>query len=120
MSEEFKIPPDLSVFESQLGSFAVPESRLDRDEVLYQAGWAAALAASNSTMPSKGFSNGKNWAWPTATGVFATLATLLAIMLFQQSTVSNGNTVSSSVASSQTNDKSGSAVVNNDGALEQV
>ena len=87
MSEEFKIPPDLSVFESQLSSLAVPDSSLDRDEVLYQAGWAAAMAHSSAATPngfSGGSSNGKSWAWPTATGVFATLATVLAVALFLQ------------------------------------
>ncbi len=44
MSEEFKIPPDLALFESQLRAVTNSASKLNRDQLLYEAGWAAALA----------------------------------------------------------------------------
>ncbi len=86
MSNEFEPPeelitPDLAVFESQLRSLPIADSKLHRDELLYQAGWSAAVAAQSI----RSLALPPNWGWKISTGVMASLAALLAIMLFQQS-----------------------------------
>lgn len=93
MSEEFEVPPELAVFESQLRSVPVKVSKLNRDQLLYEAGWAAACGQ-EKRLPTI------QWMWPAATGAFATLATVLALMLIQQKdlpnrvdTLANGPTI---------------------------
>ncbi len=87
MSNEFEpsevpITPDLAVFESQLRSLPIADSTLNRHELLYQAGWSAAVAEqSNRSLASL-----PNWGWKISTGAMTSMAALLAIMLFQQST----------------------------------
>lgn len=82
MSEEFKIPPDLAVLESQLRSVRLPDSRLNRDQLLYQAGWAAACAQAKQPLTQQ-------WGWPAATGAVTILATVLALMLLQQTNLND-------------------------------
>jgi len=57
MSDELRLPDELAACEARLAAQSLPASRLDRDELLYRAGWAAAearLAALNPP-PSKGW-----------------------------------------------------------------
>lgn len=79
MSEEFKIPPDLAILESKLRSVAVSKSGIDREETLYQAGWAAAMASAKPNQPVP-----VNWFWPATSSVLATVAAMLAIVVYQQ------------------------------------
>jgi hypothetical protein len=44
MADEQFIPPELKRVEALLRIVALPESKLDRDNLMYQAGWEAALA----------------------------------------------------------------------------
>jgi hypothetical protein len=44
MSDELKLPDDLRACEARLARQPLPPSRIDRDELLYRAGWAAARA----------------------------------------------------------------------------
>lgn len=79
MSEEFKIPLDLAILESKLRSVPVAKSGIDREETLYQAGWAAAMA---SAMPAQ--TAAVPWFWPATSSVLATVAAVLAIVVYQQ------------------------------------
>lgn len=67
------------------------ESTLDRDELMFQSGWAAALASENKT-PAAAVASRSRWAWPALTGTFATLSAALAIALFSP-TASDGNPI---------------------------
>ena len=76
MSDEAKLTSDLTQLESKLRGISLPASRLNREEVLYQAGWEAAchqLASRHSKRLSR-------WFWPTSSCVLAaTIALLLAV-----------------------------------------
>jgi hypothetical protein len=41
MADEMRLPEELAAFEALLAARALPASRLDRDQVMYQAGWTA-------------------------------------------------------------------------------
>ena len=45
MSEEPRLPEDLMALEARLAARSLPPVALERDDVLYRAGWAAATAA---------------------------------------------------------------------------
>ncbi|QEG23047.1 hypothetical protein [Mariniblastus fucicola] len=53
MSDETKMNPDLESFAASLQSVPIPESKLDRDQLMYDAGWAAAIAQSNQTTKTR-------------------------------------------------------------------
>ncbi len=44
MSDELRLPDNLAACEARLAAQSLPASRLDRDQLLYRAGWAAAEA----------------------------------------------------------------------------
>jgi hypothetical protein len=44
MSDETRMNPELEKFAAQLGQADLPAIKLDRDQLMYDAGWAAALA----------------------------------------------------------------------------
>src|SRR5690606_26157913 len=44
MADEMRLPEELAAFEALLAARALPASRLDRDQVMYRAGWAACEA----------------------------------------------------------------------------
>lgn len=44
MSEEMRLPDDLAACEARLAAFELPSAGIDRDALLYQAGWAAAMS----------------------------------------------------------------------------
>jgi hypothetical protein len=49
MSDELRLPEDLAACEARLAAMSLPASRIDRDELMYRAGWAAALAGVGTT-----------------------------------------------------------------------
>lgn len=55
MPDELKLPADLAACEARLAASALPAPPLNRDELMYRAGWAAAVAVrSRETLqPSK-------------------------------------------------------------------
>jgi len=80
-SGEFELPPELSDLENSLRELPLPnESALDRDELMFQSGWAAALAAQNKSPIAS--ASVTRWGWPVLTGTFATLSAVLVIALF--------------------------------------
>lgn len=48
MSEEMRLPAELAACEARLAAHALPASGIERDALLYQAGWAAAVAQANA------------------------------------------------------------------------
>lgn len=44
MADEMRLPEELAAFEALLSARTLPASRLDRDQVMYRAGWAACEA----------------------------------------------------------------------------
>ncbi len=85
MSEKFEIPDDLAILENQLQSLKPSPSGLSRDQLMYQSGWAAAMAAQTSAVAE--MKQGSRWVWPAATGTMATIAAVLAILLVQSTPV---------------------------------
>ena len=77
MSDQTGLTPELKNLESHLLGVQLPGSKFDRDETLYQSGWAAAMAQAQST---KTVATAR-WMWPASSGVLATLAAVLAVML---------------------------------------
>jgi len=67
---------ELEQLESKLKQVSLPASSVDRDETLYQSGWAAGVASLGVD------SNRKNrgWYWPATSGVLAMLAAVLAVI----------------------------------------
>jgi len=78
-SDEFEMPPELNALENSLRELPLPSnSVVDRDELMFQSGWAAALATRDAnTAPNS--ASAARWVWPTLTGTFATLSAALAI-----------------------------------------
>lgn len=60
MSDELKLPADLAACEARLAAQPLPALSLNRDELMYRAGWAAAEAARVQVVspPSKGGARG--------------------------------------------------------------
>jgi len=57
MSDKKKLAADLEVIESALRDLPVPTTNIDRDQLMYDAGWAAALVKrAPKTKTSQGFS----------------------------------------------------------------
>lgn len=56
MSDELRLPDDLAAMEARLAAHAPPASGLNRDELIYRAGWAACQAQrfTSDSPPSKG------------------------------------------------------------------
>jgi hypothetical protein len=52
MSDETKMNQDLENFEASLREVGAPVSNVDRDQLMYDAGWAAALATENTAQHS--------------------------------------------------------------------
>ncbi len=79
MSEEFRLDAELAELESQLGELAPSNSKVDRETLLYQAGWEAALAMkSGRALPSRDDSVARY----SSVG-FAALSAVLAFLLMR-------------------------------------
>ncbi len=70
MSTENSLPSELAAFEARLRKQPLDRVEIDRDELMYQAGWAAAEAARKM-----------RWLWPTTSGVLAASVLVLATFL---------------------------------------
>lgn len=77
MSDQTGMNRELKQLEAELKQVSLPASSVDRDETLYQSGWAAGIASLGDV------SNRKNraWYWPATSGVLAMVAAVLAVML---------------------------------------
>lgn len=84
MSEEFELTPELAKFENELRSRALPTPSLDRDELMFRAGWNAAVAQSKTSsyrLPNRS----SVVRWRAAAASLAGLSAVLALLLLQQS-----------------------------------
>ena len=77
-----RLPPDLAEIENQLGALRqASASTLDRDELMFQSGYAAAMAA-NEPCPPKLQSRFAKVAWPALSGSLGAVASVLAVLLW--------------------------------------
>ena len=85
------LPADLQALESSLAGMTIPESKLNRDELMYQSGWAAAMAELDSRSETETKlavarnSTALSWAWPVATVVATAASVLFGGLLLWQS-----------------------------------
>lgn len=94
MSDETRMNSELKKLEASLSSLPLPSSALQsgtaRDELMYQAGWAAAMASLNADMSSNAVSKSSSpqqhffarQTWPVLTAVATTAAILFATLFF--------------------------------------
>ena len=80
--DQNRLPPDLNEIENRLGALTQSStSTLDRDELMFQSGYAAAMAAKEPSPP-----NSKNRfaqvAWPALSGSLGAVAAVLAVLLW--------------------------------------
>jgi len=83
MSDELRLPDDLAACEARLAAMPLGASRIDRDEMLYRAGWAAGAETARLAVvnppPSKG---GITAAWSlTSAAVAASIAVMATLQL---------------------------------------
>jgi hypothetical protein len=80
MSDELRLPDELAACEARLAALPLGASRIDRDQLMYRAGWAAAEAARGSaaapTLVASETKRGTIVAW---SGMSAALAASLAV-----------------------------------------
>jgi len=88
MSDELRLPDDLAACEARLAAQPLPGARIDRDQLLYRAGWAACESrlAALTPHPSKGRARGgissprSIAAWSlTSAAVAASLAVVITL-----------------------------------------
>ena len=86
MFEQFELPDELAALEQELSKSRPTTSLLNRDELLYRAGYEAARSELLGNSPRKSSAKTNNHIWMVASGVFATLSAALALMLVWPST----------------------------------
>ncbi len=72
MRSEPDLPPELADIETQLRLLSLPDTRINREQLFYQAGWAAARA---SVVPASSL------LWPVTSGVLAAAVVVLAVLV---------------------------------------
>lgn len=77
MSEQSKLTNDLAELESRLGQLKPKSGETNRDELMYQAGWAAAEVRFGQLR------NKTSWGWPSISGGLAAAVLLLGFLLSQ-------------------------------------
>ena len=121
MSDENELNSKLSdehaAIEASLYSVSLPASSIDHDSVMYQAGWAAALAERDSRSPSVSKTNSRFW--PALAMTFAaTTAACLAVIVLPSvedgMPVANNDSAAIETVVEQSNEESLVAVQNRD------
>jgi hypothetical protein len=72
MRSEPDLPPELADIETQLRQLSLPDTRINREQLFYQVGWAAARA---SVVPASSL------LWPVTSGVLAAAVVVLAVLV---------------------------------------
>lgn len=73
--------PGLAQLEERLRNLHPSKSpKLDRDELMFQSGYAAALATMSDRRENA--KQSANWGWPVLSGTLATIAAALAVVLW--------------------------------------
>jgi hypothetical protein len=89
MSDESQLNPELKKLEATLGRLPIPPASIDRDELMYQSGWAAAMASlGHETVPASSIATpaaNQQWIWQASTMVATAAAILFGTMLLNQS-----------------------------------
>ena len=97
MSDESKkLNPEQKKLEASLGRFPLPKSSINRDELMYQSGWAAALASvDNPTGVVRISDRNQNapWVWRATALLTSAAAVVLGVLLMIQSGQSPNSTV---------------------------
>jgi hypothetical protein len=75
-----RLSPADQKIESQLASFAVAAPVIDRDRLMFEAGWQAAMASLERT-PQRGLGR---YGWPAATALATAASVMLAVMLVRE------------------------------------
>ena len=87
-SDDFKLPPELNALENRLRDLPSGQtSKIDRDDLMFRSGWAAAMAVKDSAsdrlrISGRSRSLATRWGWPVLSGTFAAIAAALAIVLW--------------------------------------
>lgn len=92
MSDESKLNPELKKLEASLSQYRLPKSSINRDQLMYQSGWAAALASLDSpTMIADVSGDLENdrqplsrLAWPAIATLASAAAVVLGVLLTLQ------------------------------------
>ncbi|MDB2686925.1 hypothetical protein N9Y42_06905 [Mariniblastus sp.] len=93
-----RLPPDLAEIESRLGALRqASPSTLDRDELMFQSGYAAALAAKEPCPPNLQ-SRFAKVAWPALSGSLGVVAAVLAVLLWAAPVATQSGPVASKPA----------------------
>lgn len=78
-----ELPSDLKSLEADLAALAPATGELNRDELMYRAGWEAHAAAESCRLAvsSNNRRGGHAWLWPLTTGALVLLSATLGIVL---------------------------------------
>lgn len=89
MSDEFRLNPELKNLEEALGRMEIPQALINRDELMYQSGWAAAMASlGHETVPATSIvtpAANQPWIWQALTMIATAAAILFGTMLLNLS-----------------------------------
>jgi len=78
-----ELPPEGKATEALLRSLSFPDSQVNRDALMYEAGFQAAIALRDEASESVvGTGRTTNLVWPALTAVFATTAAVCLAMLY--------------------------------------
>lgn len=105
MSSEARMNADQKKLEAALARLELPEVPLDRDELMYQSGWAAARSSMQAQADDSAplaFKQGSGWIWQAAALVSSATAAILMVALAIQSGVMSGSQREPSVANVDT------------------
>lgn len=90
MTHDESLSPQLTGLAASLANLAPAGSKLNRDTLMYRAGWAAAeaelaesAAASRVTAPAEVSGDSARWLWPSIAAVFAMIALSLGVLHFR-------------------------------------
>ena len=88
MSDETRLKPELKNLEASLARLTPEPATINRDELMYQSGWAAAMASLGHEQDGVGLRETPRrnpaWIWPVSSALVAAATLLLAVMLMNQ------------------------------------
>ena len=87
MSDELRLPDDLAALEARLAAQSLPASGVNRDELMYRAGWAACEARGRGALPlvdrSPRPASSQVAAWSLASAALAASLAVAATLFLQ-------------------------------------
>lgn len=110
---EAQLPPELTRLEDRLRNLhQTSPPMLDRDELMFQSGYAAALAKIKSDSATA--KQWTSWGWPVLSGTLATVAAVLAVALWLSPDTASPDIVSKGPMSANTTEDSQQRIEAND------